>query len=388
MQVLIADADPWAADLLKVMLLKLRPDADVQLCQLASEARDFIGEFRTDLLLCEWQLPDASGLNLLHALHAKHPQLKVVMVGAQVDRSSLTQAKRDGLSDFISKPLEVVRVMRRLEPLLGQAEDYSPAPAVERFPNYLRRLLDNQLELPINQPLVELLERCQEPDKQALQDLFNLAQADPALTSYLLRVANSAAYTRGEECTDLRNAVLRLGIAHSLNLALGQALRHSCTLSQPLLAPYGVQLWQQAEQLAELALRLAETCHIPGEACYTAALLHCIGELTVLQQAQRWLDDGNPLPAEALHEALEECSRPFAARLKVQWRLPLALRELIAAVYFLDERQVGRDRRIMHTAGCLLRLPGIDNPDEQLPRLLSMLGLSQAEATRLREPSA
>lgn len=385
MQIVIADADPWASDLLKVILLKLRPDADVQLCQLASEARNFINAFHTDLLLSDWQLPDSSGLNLLHTLHGKHPQMKVVLLGTQVDRSSLIQAKRDGLSDFISKPLEVVRVMARLEPLLGHNETPAPNPTVEQFSHYLKRLLANQLELPINQQLAELLQRCQEPDKQTLQELFNLAQADPALTSYLLRVANSAAYRRGEECTDLRNAVLHLGIMRSLNLALGQALRRSCTLSQQLLRPLGEQLLQHAEQLAELALHLAETCHIPGEACYTAALLHCIGELAVLQQAQRWLDDGNPLPAEALHEALEECSRPFAAHLKVQWRLPLALRELIAAVYFLDERQVGRDRRIMHAAGCLLQLPGIDSPDEQLPRLLSMLGLSQADAARLRE---
>jgi hypothetical protein len=76
-----------------------------------------------------------------------------------------------------------------------------------------------------------------------------------------------------------------------------------------------------------------------------------MGELCVLHQTQLWEDAQQRSVSEGeLAQALEKYAKPFAVNLKVHWGLPMALREIIGAVYVLPKLQVSREQLLMRLA--------------------------------------
>ncbi len=121
-----------------------------------------------------------------------------------------------------------------------------------------------------------------------------------------------------------------------------------------------------------LALRYARE---DAERCYTAGLLHRLGELAVLQGVQRWCEEGGAIDEAALERALLSYSLEFSAELQRHWRLPLELRELVAAVHSLHG-VLPKPSLILHLAAQAANLA----PGEALDDLLEhkagrMLGL-------------
>lgn len=68
------------------------------------------------IVVCDVQLPGASGLQLLHTLREQDPELPVVLVTGHGDIGMAVEAMRDGAWDFIEKPFSaehLVEVVRR-----------------------------------------------------------------------------------------------------------------------------------------------------------------------------------------------------------------------------------------------------------------------------------
>ena len=98
-----------------------------------------------------------------------------------------------------------------------------------------------------------------------------------------------------------------------------------------------------------------------------------MGELCVLQQAQLWRNSGQELDLEALDKSLRGSSSELAVRLKMHWRLPNSLRELIGACYALPTINTKREAIVMHLAASELS-PQQDGA--KLARLRRLAGLS------------
>ena len=88
----------------------------------ASEGRQAAAEHAPDVVLVDLQLPDASGLTLLEALHADDPELGIIMLTGHADVATAVRAMRQGAHDFLEKPVD-------LETLLA---------AVQRVAEYVR----------------------------------------------------------------------------------------------------------------------------------------------------------------------------------------------------------------------------------------------------------
>lgn len=80
MRVLILEDDPWIADLLKQIVLSLRPGARVD-CQV--RVADAISAWQREpaqLVIADWNLPDGSGTLLLQAVRSQDPEVALVMI--------------------------------------------------------------------------------------------------------------------------------------------------------------------------------------------------------------------------------------------------------------------------------------------------------------------
>ncbi|HEX5843397.1 MAG TPA: HDOD domain-containing protein [Pseudomonas sp.] len=375
MRVMILEDDVWIADLLKQIVLSLRPGVQVAChSQVASALHDW-QESAADLLICDWNLPDGPGTRLLEQVRRDDRQVPLVLITGRADRDSVMEVRPLKINAFISKPFQVPKVLECLERLLpaASAEPASQATSAVSFLDFLHSRADTDLELPLQDGMREQLSALsqQQPSVQQLKQLWH---NEPALTARLLAAANSSQYNKtATPCLSLGDALQALGATTSLNIGIGLGLHAGSQLRDAELRLQAQAQQQQIGQLHQRVAELAAACRIDPAPLHSAALLHRMGELCVLQQAQVWRDSGHELALEQLSQAMDKASSVLANRLKAHWRLPNPLRELIGACYALPTLNLRREAIIMHLAACELAATA---DADKLARLRRLAGLA------------
>ena len=79
-----------------------------------AEARKLLAEEPTDLAVIEPDLPDGSGLDLAQAIRRARPAAQTIMLSATPTVESAVEALRAGAADFVTKPVDVKDLSRRL----------------------------------------------------------------------------------------------------------------------------------------------------------------------------------------------------------------------------------------------------------------------------------
>ena len=374
MRVLILEDDTWIGDLLKQIVLSLRPGARVD-CQ--ARVADAISAWQREpaqLVIADWNLPDGSGTLLLQAVRSQDREVPLVMITARADRNSVLEVRPLGINAFISKPFQVPKVLECLQRLLPEAPAPTAAPPGEEqdFLQHLGALRDEEIDLPLRDDLRQQLLAITEAST-SLQQLGDLWQQDPAVQARLVAAANNPPYnSTGQPCSSLADAVRRLGAATALNLVQGLALRPLASLQDADLKALGESLLQTQLTLRLRVTELAKACQLDPAPLQCAAMLQRMGELAVLQQAQSWRQRGLELHEGHLQQALHQYSSELANRLKVHWRLPIGLRVLIGACYGLAPGNARREPILMRLA--TVEMHSADSQEVQ--RLRRLAGLT------------
>jgi len=84
----------------------------------ASEGLALISDHLFDLVYLDIRMPDMNGLELLRLIHAKNPDLPVILFTAQPDLNSAVEALRNGAADYLLKPLKPQTVIDRTQSIL------------------------------------------------------------------------------------------------------------------------------------------------------------------------------------------------------------------------------------------------------------------------------
>lgn len=94
-----------------------------------------------DLLYLDIRMPGLNGLEVLKIIHAKFPDLPIVLFTAQPDVHSAVEALRRGATDYLLKPLKPQAVIDRTQAILASKQE-------ERRKRELQRQIDAlQIEL-------------------------------------------------------------------------------------------------------------------------------------------------------------------------------------------------------------------------------------------------
>lgn len=381
-EVLIAEADPWTADLLTQLVLAVRGDARVQHCTDGETALARCRRRLPDLVIADGELPGVDGIELLRQLrrHPRAPALPCILISSRVDAQSVRAVLPLAPTAYLAKPFNAEQLRQRLSGLLPTASNEALAPA-PLLPDSLWQYLDEVREEGQGAPLLADVGTAVSNRLQASEtDLGQLAREfarDPQITARLIAAANSAAEQRSGACQTLPQALQRLGVARALNLVLGLAIQHNARLQEPRLAELAGGVGERAQRSAELAHWLAAQLRLDHELCYTAALLHNIGELALLRSLQDWQQGGRNLHDTDIAEAMGQRAAGFGSALRIRWRLPLGLRELIAAFYALGTGVFSRETLVLNLTAQLLALPAERDPGELVEsRAARMLRLS------------
>ncbi|PTU53761.1 histidine kinase [Pseudomonas plecoglossicida] len=388
--VLIVEGDPWVRDMLSEMLLSVRCDARLQVCADGSQALSALSS-KPDLIIAARELAGVDGLDLLRKVRAKGPGLPFILMSNRSDSASVREALPLHPTAYLSKPLNLDTLRKRLEELLlAVGEEIAcPVPALQAgasLPAYLEQRRATADGGPLLADVQVAIKRALNPQGLNLKVLEEEVQGDPQITAVLIAAANSAALHREAPVQTLLQALNKLGSTQSMNLILGMTLKRSARLSDPLLAQHAARYWELSLHAAEYGRTLARMLELDEGRCYCAGLLHCLGDLAVLRCLQEWRLAGGELDEDQVQLSLNEFGAAFGSALRTRWRLPLGLRELIAAIYQLGGGVYSREILAMNLAGQLARLPaeqGLEKVASSKTARLLKLGLP--ELRRLRK---
>ncbi|MFJ2691211.1 HDOD domain-containing protein [Pseudomonas sp. NPDC087336] len=394
-RVLIAEADPWARDLLKEVLLNVRCDARLDLCADGQQALELLASNPYDLVIADWELPGVDGLNVLRSVRQRkrNPPLPFILMSSRNDAASVREALPLAPAAYLTKPLNMASLTQRLQALLLNAgEEVScEVPALApgmTLPVFLERRRELAEGAPLMTDVQVAVKRSLNPNGLDLTVLEDEIRTDPQVTAVLIAAANSAAQHRGTAVQTLSQALHRLGTGQSMNLILGLTLKRSARLSDPQLADYAERYWDLSLHTAEYARTLARLLDLDQARCYCAGMLHRLGDLALLRCLQEWKQAGGELDEqEQVGEALAEFGAAYGSALRTRWRLPLELRQLIAAAYQLGGGVYSREALVMNMAAQLARLTEHEGVEDLAKsRTARLLKIGLPELVRMRRP--
>ena len=107
-RVLIVDDEPDIRELLSMTLEQM--GLEVVTTAKLTKARKLLDSESFDLCLTDMNMPDGNGLELVDHVQACHPHLPIAMISAYGNMEVAVEALKKGAFDFISKPLELIRL--------------------------------------------------------------------------------------------------------------------------------------------------------------------------------------------------------------------------------------------------------------------------------------
>ena len=121
--VLVVDDATFIRDLVKKGLRDHFPGIQIEEAVNGRKALQMLTRQPVDLILCDWEMPEMSGLELL-TLCREQDSLKIVpfiMVTSRGDKENVVQAIQAGVSDFIGKPFSNEQLITKVKKALSRA---------------------------------------------------------------------------------------------------------------------------------------------------------------------------------------------------------------------------------------------------------------------------
>ncbi|MGH1398904.1 MAG: response regulator [Alphaproteobacteria bacterium] len=123
LKVLIVEDQQEARAMIRNMLMELGINqvfdaADGrQALDFMDSAFDFV-----NLIMCDWNMPNMSGVEFLRQLRSVDPDVPFLMVSGRADMDSVMEAKGSGVTGYITKPFSAQQLEAKLRIVLYRME--------------------------------------------------------------------------------------------------------------------------------------------------------------------------------------------------------------------------------------------------------------------------
>jgi two-component system chemotaxis response regulator CheY len=123
LKVLIVDDQQDARVILRSMLGEFGVNQMFEAAN-GKEADDFIRDAREliNFVICDWNMPELSGLEVLNKLRNVDPNIPFLMVTGRGDAASVQKAKKNGVSAYIRKPYSPAQLEAKVRILMQQSK--------------------------------------------------------------------------------------------------------------------------------------------------------------------------------------------------------------------------------------------------------------------------
>ena len=130
-KILIIDDDSFICEILKKHLKN--NNYQVETAFSGNSAMQFFKNKGIDLVLCDFRLPDSSGLEVLQKVRALNPDIPVIIMTAYADVRMAVKLMKMGADDYITKPIQQEELLILIKKLLGLKKSVATAPEPARF---------------------------------------------------------------------------------------------------------------------------------------------------------------------------------------------------------------------------------------------------------------
>lgn len=156
------------------------------------------------------------------------------------------------------------------------------------------KLKNNLLVLPtLPEIAVKVRQAADDPDIN-LASMAEVISKDPALAARMIKVANSAFLGRSIKVANLTQAVTRIGLSQVKNIATAMALEQLFVSHNQAVADAMKELWLDTMEVTCIAMACLKFyivkhkhCNLNNDTMALAALVHRIGVLPILSEAER-----------------------------------------------------------------------------------------------------
>jgi HD-like signal output (HDOD) protein/FixJ family two-component response regulator len=417
---LVVDDDTSMCKAMQRMLRHIGFEATVAHTATAAMAA-FDGARTYDVVLLDIDLPDLTGHALLRRLRAIGVDVPIIMITGSADMDDAILALRNGAIDLLRKPFGAPALDLALARSLGRRADAAaadgattrgastavaappatsegtpaagaaavagsgstvkvvhPGAQIQRIRSQLER---GELQLPVIDPRLASLQTFLAGGEYTMDDVAGVVCGDPALTAGVLRLANSAYFSRGE-IGSVAIACQRLGTSRVVGIALEIAVQGQFQYSSEPFRTLLHNQWRNAVVTGMVAREIGPLCKIRDrDRLHVAGLLHNIGELATIRM---YADAAPETPVEQLAAEAAALHEDIGRAIGKAWSLPNYVVGL-AGHHHRPPRHENEPRRILRlivlTAWNLALkagytyLPGQDTCE--LAPLLAMLGLRE-----------
>ncbi|MEO8269190.1 MAG: response regulator [Aureliella sp.] len=138
-RILIADDNAANRELLEAYLANV--DCEIEMSVDGQDTLDKIKSFQPDLLLLDVMMPKLSGFEVCQQIKSdpKMSRVMVLMVTALNELGDIERAVKAGTDDFLTKPVQKVTLLKRVENMLRLKDTTDE---LERLRRYIRDMDD------------------------------------------------------------------------------------------------------------------------------------------------------------------------------------------------------------------------------------------------------
>ncbi|XQW85584.1 HDOD domain-containing protein [Thalassotalea piscium] len=198
-------------------------------------------------------------------------------------------------------------------------------------------------------------------ESSTIDDIADVIILDPALSSTILKLANSSFFNYSGRIDTISKAVLVLGITEVYNLVIAYFTTETFKASK-LDATYLEDFWERSVDTALLIKYIGCQLHMPNaERLFILGLLHNVGELAVMQLApeklnQAMLNSKAVLPWQKQQEVFNFTYADISAELLKKWQLPFSIVEPIRYQNEVDFQYSTEETKLLFIAKRIMLL--------------------------------
>lgn len=124
---LVVDDSHMMREFIKAAITESFPSVEVYDASNGKEAQQKLEAARFDVVLCDWEMPEMSGSDLLKWVRSTPPvkDIPFIMVTAKREKESILDAINTGVTDYIVKPLNAEVLCQKLTAVLRRLNQKS-----------------------------------------------------------------------------------------------------------------------------------------------------------------------------------------------------------------------------------------------------------------------
>lgn len=122
LKALVVDDASFVRDLVKRTVRQRFPVIEMTEAPNGRRAQSLMSRTSFDLILCDWEMPEMSGLELLQWMRQQEQYQKVpfIMITSRGDKDHVIEAVKEGVSEYLGKPFSPEGLSKKITKVMGK----------------------------------------------------------------------------------------------------------------------------------------------------------------------------------------------------------------------------------------------------------------------------